>query len=81
MSRAKKQVGAVVDRIENDLAVLECETGETLTWPLSLMPDGTKKGLCLRITVQFDAEGTLRREKDVSALHRKVFGPRENPGR
>ena len=38
----------VIDRIEEDIAVLVCDSGEKMEVPLSGLPSGAHEGSCLR---------------------------------
>ena len=47
----RKSIKAVVDRIEDKLAVLELEGKGEILWPVSFLPKGTKPGNILDITI------------------------------
>lgn len=55
---------AVIDRIENDMAVLLIGTNETmLDVPLHFLPDGVEEGSWLRIDFRLDEHTSQERYK------------------
>lgn len=67
------EIKAVVDRIEDGIAVFELETGECINWPETLLPENTVKGTLLKITMESDKEENLNRNIKISQLHKRVF--------
>ncbi|MGM9646660.1 MAG: DUF3006 domain-containing protein [Eubacteriales bacterium] len=62
----EKAVFWTVDRIEGDIAVIEIAIGKTVNLPLAALPEGTKEGSVLQITV--DREEEARRKKKTRSL-------------
>ncbi len=56
----------IIDRIEGDVAVVELSAGKTVSLPLSSLPEGTKEGSVLRLTL--DKEEEARRKKKTRSL-------------
>lgn len=59
----------IIDRFEEDIAVLECSDRTTVKVPLTFIPGGAKEGDCLIetggvYTVDKTATAALRREID-----------------
>lgn len=55
-----------IDRIENDLAIVEIAVGKTVEIPLSALPEGTREGTVLRI--ETDPDEAARRKKKIRSL-------------
>ena len=47
-----------IDRFENEKAVLKFDSGETLVWPKSKLPENIKEGDVLKINIDSDSEAT-----------------------
>jgi hypothetical protein len=58
----------VVDRIEDDVAVVESPDGASYTLSADLLPEGAKEGAWLRMNLELDPEGTQAASERVSAL-------------
>ena len=65
---------AVIDRIEEELAVLLLgDKGEfRLNFPLSLLPEGVKEGDVLNISIERDLAATQQTKERVSGLMEKL---------
>ena len=65
----------IIDRISEGRAVLESETGEMVTKPLSVLPAGVREGSCLTEhggMFMHDAEREALRRKKLSAMLRRM---------
>lgn len=60
----------IVDRIEDNMMVLEAENGQMLSVPHALMPEA-KEGDCICVTI--NKEETEKRRASVRALMDKLF--------
>lgn len=58
----------VIDRIEDDLAILETADGVSYTLSLALLPQGAREGSWLRVHLELDPDGTQAARDRVSAL-------------
>lgn len=65
----EKTVFWTVDRIEGDIAVIEIAIGKTVNLPLAALPEGTKEGTVLRLSIDREAEAT-RQKKNRSLFDR-----------
>lgn len=64
---------AVVDRIENYIAIVLFENEEiTVNIPLALLPEGTKEGSFLQITIDLDPGGEGAQREKISNLLDKL---------
>jgi hypothetical protein len=60
---------AVVDRIENQTAVVLFGDEETaVNIPLVLLPEGTKEGSFLKVTIDLDLDGEEAQREKISSL-------------
>jgi len=68
---------AIIDRFEEDFAVLEREDGTTERISRALLPPGTREGDVLRMEAggwTADAQATLVRRADMRDKLRRAFG-------
>lgn len=66
----------VIDRIENEIAILEeLNTKEKIEVEVSKLPHEIKEGIVLKKEENFiiDTEETLSREEDISERFKKLF--------
>lgn len=62
----------IIDRIEQDTAIVELESGEILSLPYALLrPLQAKEGDVLRLSI--DQEETAKRRERVSSLLKDIF--------
>ena len=62
----------IIDRIEQDTAIVELEGGESLSLPYALLrPLQAKEGDVLRLCI--DQEETAKRRERVSSLLKDIF--------
>ena len=62
----------IIDRIEQDTAIVELESGEILSLPYALLrPLQAKEGDVLRLSI--DQEETAKRRGRVSSLLKDIF--------
>lgn len=60
----------IIDRIENNYAIVEIETGKSINIPKILVP-GAKEGDVIKIEI--DEAETIKRRKSIQELMNKVF--------
>jgi hypothetical protein len=65
----------VIDRIEDEQAVIVMEDGQRLLWPAGELPDGAAEGAAVVLTLALatDAE-TQRRRDQVATLQERLLG-------
>ncbi len=61
----------IIDRIENNIAVCEFDTGKTIDVPLSALPDGIKEGDVISLSI--DKEETNNRKEKINNLMNNLF--------
>ena len=61
----------IIDRFENELAVLELETGETVAVSKAIIPPDAKEGSIL--TISTDPEATDTRREAIKAKMNRLF--------
>lgn len=64
----------VIDRIEEEIAVVEKDDGSFVNMPKNLIPPEAKEGDVLLITV--DMENTVDREQEIRSLLEEVWHDR-----
>lgn len=66
----------IVDRIEGDKAVLECENGDMVSMELTSLPKNLREGDVIRFNADscfLNEEETERRRQKIRKLMEKVF--------
>ena len=66
----------IVDRIEGDRAVLECENGDMVSMELTSLPQNLREGDVIRFSADscfLNEEETERRRQKIRKLMGKVF--------
>jgi len=63
---------AIVDRFEEDWAVIEHE-GKTFNFPRSLLPVHVREGDVLRFAIAVDKAGTADRRREIMRLEDELF--------
>ncbi len=66
----------VIDRIEEDKAVLECENGDYVNFELSSLPKNIKEGDVLYFqegSCYLNSEETERRKEKIKSMMSKLF--------
>lgn len=66
----------IVDRIEGDRAVLECENGDMVSMELTSLPKNLREGDVIRFNADscfLNEEETERRRQKIRKLMEKVF--------
>lgn len=63
---------AIIDRIEENLAVLEIESNEIIL-PLKLLPSGTKPGDILDITISLNPKAKQEQREKIKKLQDKLI--------
>lgn len=61
----------IIDRIEEDFAVIETENGNVFSIPLAVLPENTKEGDALFVTI--DKDETLNRKEKINSLMNDLF--------
>lgn len=64
----KRVFNAIIDRIEENHAVLELEGKELVTIPLAYMPDGATEGEQIRVTCERERTETESRAHEAKDL-------------
>jgi hypothetical protein len=68
------RIQAVIDRMENDKAVILLGDKENqLVWPLSELPSGVHEGHILQIDVTIDEAATQRARAEAEALLQEII--------
>ena len=73
MIMESKLTTLMVERIEEQMAVLETKTGGLITLPLSLLPDTIREGQFLDIEVKFNTGMESSRRQEISDLQRELL--------
>lgn len=63
---------AVVDRIEGNLAVLEIAGKIEITWPINLLPNGTKPGNILDINISLNPQAEKKQREKIKKLQDRL---------
>lgn len=63
-----------LDQDNNSLATLVSDTGQQVTVPLELLPEGTRVGDVLAVGFTPDPDERELRRKKISDLQRRLFG-------
>jgi hypothetical protein len=63
----------IIDRFEEDYAVIELEGRTTFDLPRSLLPEGAAEGDVLIFDVKIDREETKRRQEQSEAMLRAIM--------
>ncbi|MGI6538242.1 MAG: DUF3006 domain-containing protein [Caldicoprobacterales bacterium] len=70
---------AVIDRIENNIAVVLLGDEEIpVNIPLALLPEGAKEGSFLTVDFKLDPEGEARQRKKISNLLERLSNKKNN---
>ncbi|HUG15957.1 MAG TPA: DUF3006 domain-containing protein [Thermomicrobiales bacterium] len=56
------------------VATLVTDAGERVILPLALLPDGTREGDVVRMTLERDVDETAERRRRVVDLQKRLFG-------
>lgn len=64
---------AIVDRIENDIAILLCsDSEEKVNISLKLLPEGTHEGSWLKVNFELDSTGEQQQKEKITRLLEKL---------
>jgi len=63
-----------VDAHDIDLASLVTDTGEILTIPLALLPEGSKHGDLFTLRIERHPDETEQRKQRIIELQKRLFG-------
>jgi hypothetical protein len=67
------KVRAIVDRIEEDLAVLEVGGEGTVEWPVKFLPRGLKEGNVLDVEFTINRLAEAKARAEISDLQRELL--------
>ena len=62
------EIKLIIDRFENEQAVLKFNSGETLTWPKAKLPENLKEGDVLQVELNKDGEATDDKHGQAKAI-------------
>jgi hypothetical protein len=63
----------VIDRIEEEIAVIELENRSQILFPAKRLPKGAGEGSVLRIDITYDAQATKRQREKIKRLQEKLL--------
>lgn len=63
---------AVIDRIEEGIAILEFEDRTLMELPARLLPEGAREGIAVRVSFTLDPEATDRFRRETEELQRRL---------
>lgn len=63
MSEKKQAFSAIIDRLEEDKAVLKFTDGQSLVVPIEVLPEGVGEGSVLHFSFSQDKAGEEERQK------------------
>jgi len=69
----EKKIQVVVDRIEEDIAVIELPDLETIEINKKYLPSKTQEGNILDITIKINKEEEARRLKEITDLQQELL--------
>lgn len=64
---------AVIDRIENDSAVVKTEDGQEIIWPVKNLPEDAKEGSAVRLLVSTSKSDEEERAKLAKTLLNEIL--------
>lgn len=67
------KVRAIVDRIEEDLAVLEVGGEGSVEWPVKFLPQGLKEGNVLDVDFRINRKAEAEARAAISDLQRQLL--------
>jgi len=63
----------VIDRIEEETAVIELEDRSQILFPAKRLPQGVGEGSVLKIVITYDAQATKRQREKIRRLQEKLL--------
>ena len=63
----------IVDRLEEDKAIIITEDGQQLIWPIDLLPDGTVEGMAIRLTLKISGNDSEENETTAKAVLKEIL--------
>ncbi|MCK4648760.1 DUF3006 domain-containing protein [bacterium] len=63
----------VIDRIEDEIAVIELEDRSQFLFPAKRLPKGAEEGSVLNITITYDRKATKREKEKIKKLQEKLL--------
>lgn len=70
--KATKTIKAVIDRIEEEFAVLELEGKGEILWPIQFLPKGTKSGNILDIAISKNITAEKKQREKIKKLQKDL---------
>ncbi|MBU0648780.1 DUF3006 domain-containing protein [Patescibacteria group bacterium] len=70
----------VIDRFENDKAVIVLDDGQEIIWPVSEMPDGATEGEAVRLVIFTKEDDRTEREKMAKIILNEILRDKESDG-
>lgn len=70
----------VIDRIEEDKAIIKLDDGQQVIWPASDIPEGLTEGDNLRLVLYTASDDTAEREEMAKAILNKILKDRGQDG-
>jgi hypothetical protein len=69
----KYSLTGVLDRIEEDKAIIRLDDGQEILWPKSKLPEESKEGEVIKIKLSTNRNDTEEREKIVKKLLEEIL--------
>lgn len=63
----------ILDRFEEDKAVLIADSGEKIIWPKNKLPEGVREGAVLNFDLKTDAEAEEEKRKTAKDLLNEIL--------
>jgi len=73
-----KFLKATIDRLEGNLAVIKTEDNQEILWPISDLPEGTKEGTAVRLTLSTSQSDEEERTKLAKTLLNEILQPKKD---
>lgn len=70
----KSQLTVFIDRLEEDVAVLEMPDRKTVNFPLRFLPSEAKEGMCFQVIFQRDKEEEDKLRQEIADLEKELLG-------
>jgi hypothetical protein len=61
-------INLTIDRFENEQAVLKFDSGETLVWPKTKLPENLKEGDVLHLAINKNGEETASKHSQAKEI-------------
>jgi len=67
----------IIDRFEDDKAVLKTKDNKTVIWPSAKLPENSKEGDVLIFTIQSENEKTAKNKELAKTILNEILNPTE----